>query len=308
MNKQSKVSALLLGLTLLTGCSGSKAEKSSEQAPPPAKILVTLGDSISAGFGLENPVEQRYSALTASALEARDSTEWEDCNYAVSGDDSSDLVRRLQEGTAEQLPNADMIVLYIGANNLLGPFTEYLTGLLENVEFSEGEDADPLKDILTRIATDTDALKNLKSNIETRMTQLKADLDSIYAFIRNENKDAPIYLLNVYNPYADFAQSNALLKNTLGTFTVGNLENLNAELAAFADAHADITQVDIASAFAACAEIPIQGDINNGLNLQGGLSNVDPHPNADGQKIIADTLLTAINTVQQSGESEVPDV
>ena len=138
MRKHRISAGFLLSALLLTGCGAGNtpaAEESSapaETAVPSEKILVTLGDSISAGYGLESPETERYSALLKTMLEAHDGCTWQDCNYAVSGDDSTDLIERLNNGRAVRLPAADAIVLYIGANNLLGIYTGYLKDLADS--------------------------------------------------------------------------------------------------------------------------------------------------------------------------------
>ena len=136
MNKRYRFAAGLLCTLLLTGCSAGASQDASESAAESSaaaveKSLVTLGDSISFGYGLDDPSTERYSVLLKEKLDSRDKITWTDSNYAVSGDDSGDLIRKLNNGRALHAPSADTIILYIGANNLLGAYSDYIMDMAE---------------------------------------------------------------------------------------------------------------------------------------------------------------------------------
>ena len=89
MKNLRKSIAIAFAAVLLTGCGAEKnASESSEtsSAIPEEKSLVTLGDSISYGYGLEDVTTERYSAILKDRLESRDNIKWNDYNYAVFGD------------------------------------------------------------------------------------------------------------------------------------------------------------------------------------------------------------------------------
>ena len=75
-----KCTAFLTAALLLTGCGAAKtpdSESSSESAVQSVeKTLVTLGDSISFGYGLDDVTTERYSALLKNQLESRDKITW----------------------------------------------------------------------------------------------------------------------------------------------------------------------------------------------------------------------------------------
>ena len=277
--KRKYIACLTSALLLLSGCDEEQAEQAvtTTQAAPETKICVTLGDSISAGYGLDNPEEERYSALLTTMLTEMDGNKWQDCNYAVSGDDSTDLLKRLNDGKAIRLPAADAIVICIGANNLLHPFMPYLeTVMQENA-------TDEMK---------TDALETLNTEAETGLEQLSNDLETMYGWVREKNSvdEATIYLMNVYDPYVYI--HNETLPATdipLREYSAEKISALNQTIAEFAAQHEDIVLIDLAKAFTTYDEILVQGqmDADNPLTL-------DPHPNKDGHQIIADTLFTAM--------------
>ena len=68
--KKTLFGCLISAMLLLSGCGAESTQQAvtTTQAIPEAKICVTLGDSISAGFGLDNSQEERYSTLLTAML------------------------------------------------------------------------------------------------------------------------------------------------------------------------------------------------------------------------------------------------
>ena len=284
-------------------------------APPETRNLVTLGDSISYGYGLENSETQRYSYLLAQKLSQLDHAVWEDNNYAVSGDTSSDLLYRLKNGRAQKLPYADAVVICIGGNNLLQPYKNYLQTTVLNAQ-KHFEDLKGLKmdsindytkdDLNSLGSTILDSLKDtgidyerLQANLDKSLTQFRSDLDDIYSYIRDKNKDAEIYVLNVYNPYKNLTEVKLPgMEEPINVFGQKKLDQLNGILSEWEQSHSDLHAVDLAAEYAKYEKPPVIG--KNGLKLSGTEENdtgipeallIDPHPNAEGQRIISDLLL-----------------
>lgn len=273
--KKTLFGCLISATLLLSGCGAESTQQTvtTTQAIPETKICVTLGDSISAGFGLDTPEEERYSTLLTAMLGEMDGNEWQDCNYAVSGDDSSDLLKRLNDGKAIRLPAADAIVVCIGANNLLHPFMNYLQTVMQETA------TDDMK---------KDALETLNSDAEKGLEQLAVDLDTMYEWIRERNTvdEATLYLMNVYDPFAQYHDETVPATDIpLNDFSAEKVNGLNQVLSDFAAKHDDIILVDLRTAFTSYDEILIQGQVDSENPLL-----IDPHPNKDGHQIIADTL------------------
>ena len=301
MKKHRITAGFLLPALLLTGCGGSvsPAESSESEAAqttvPEEKILVTLGDSISAGYGLDTPETERYSALLKDMLEAHDNCKWQDCNYAVSGDDSSDLIERLNTGRAVRLPAADAIVLYIGANNVLGVYTGFLKELTESVQTgtttdSENDAAAQIPEIQDREAV----LQELDAQTDANLKQLVTDLDVIYNWIRERNADADIYVLNLYNPYQAEVSSELTEGVSFRDYAQERIDRVNKILSDFTQAHDDLIPVDIASAYAKEDPVPVLGAVTDDESAQNRAEFHDPHPNTAGQKLIAETVYDAM--------------
>ncbi len=330
--KRNGMIALLCSAMLLTGCTAvPKPETPEESAPetaaavstePPAETepvpaeersLVTLGDSIAFGYGMEDLDTQRYSAIVSKALTARDGISWHDYNYALSGDDSSDLLWRLQKGRAKYLPSSDMIIINIGSNNLLGVYEDYVR---DQVDFDEDDiDLESLTDeqiaemqkqVEDAFADEETVRQELETRIDENLALLASDLEEIYTWIRNVNEDAEIYVLNIYNPY----RGNEALTlpgnpEDAAAYAQTQIDRANTILSAFTDKHSDLIPVDVAAAFAACDPLPIVGKTDAELPAEvspdsplADLEYVDPHPNEAGQKLIADTILAKMGVTE----------
>ncbi len=126
MFKHFQMTTVLLFIsTMLTlsGCSGTSAEKQSNQRvekKPPAQIvsgkpkIVAFGDSLTAGFGLAE--KESYPYLLQEKLKA-DGFDYEVINAGVSGETSLGGLERV-DWVLEQ-ENVKILILELGANDLL---------------------------------------------------------------------------------------------------------------------------------------------------------------------------------------------
>jgi len=212
MNYKGGIAAIASLALFLTACGGTESSVFSASDPVPTeKHMVILGDSISAGYGLESPVTDKYSTLLMNMLNKNDDQiVWSEYNYAVSGDDTTDLIDRLESGRAVRLPSADTIIICIGANNLLGAYTNYLQSLIGDADVAQmtDEELEQLEsNILEKMQNDTDIQTELETVIDEGLVRMENDLETIYTWIRERNADADIYVMNIYNPYAGVTQT-----------------------------------------------------------------------------------------------------
>lgn len=313
---KKKLTAMLLAAgMLLTGCA-DKTESSVQESSAAEttaittttepesnrKRMVILGDSISAGYGLDDTDSERYGVLLREKLnEDAGAMLWEENNYAISGDDSSDLLYRLEVGRAVRLPSADIIIICIGANNMLGAYTDYAQELLgdrdiESLAEMEESELDALEqELIEQVENDTEAEAKLEAAIDKGLEQLKSDLEEIYSYIRERNETAEIYVMNVYNPYEGMTDPLPMLEQPAGDFAQEKIDRCNAILADWEQAHPDLHAVDLAAAFSGWNPKPIIGS----AGAEGaGEAYLDPHPNADGHKKIADLLYNSITKAE----------
>lgn len=281
MKKIMKLSALCAACFSLLSTSACMAQDSSTEgadAPftPEKKSMVTLGDSIAAGYGLDDPETERYSALLTESL-TDDNTVWEDYNYAVSGDTSTQMLKRLENGRAVRLPSADVITVCIGANHLLQPFvTFYGDWLAAGTEPS---------------AAMGEAFAEMEAAADAGLAEFETQLPLIYDHIRDRNPDAALIFLTVYNPFAHMDLSIATGDETvvLSEYAAEQIGRCNDIIRAFAAKHEDVVIADVYAAFDAEEAPPIIGAISSQSEQY-----VDPHPNAEGHRLIADAILPLI--------------
>lgn len=313
---KKKLTAMLLAAgMLLTGCA-DKTESSVQESSAAEttavttttepesnrKRMVILGDSISAGYGLDDTDSERYGVLLREKLNKdAGAMLWEENNYAISGDDSSDLLYRLEVGRAVRLPSADIIIICIGANNMLGAYTDYAEELLgdrdiESLAEMDDSELDALEqELIEQVENDTEAEAKLEAAIDKGLEQLKTDLEKIYTYIRERNETADIYVMNVYNPYEGMTDPLPMLEQPAGDFAQEKIDRCNAILADWEQAHPDLHAVDLAAAFSRWNPKPI---IGNAGAEGAGEAYLDPHPNAEGHKKIADLLYNSITKAE----------
>lgn len=99
------MSLRLLLLTLLVGTFTARADET--------KTILFLGDSITAGYGLDDPSTQAYPALIQQKINAA-RLPWNTINAGVSGDTTASGLRRIDWLLRR---NIDIIVLALGGND-----------------------------------------------------------------------------------------------------------------------------------------------------------------------------------------------
>lgn len=188
------VAAAVLAVGFFLGVSGRFGER---LGPPPANAaaptmapwarggayrIVALGDSITAGVG--DADARGYAGRVAEALRRR-GLNVTLTNLAVSGDQTRDLLRRLDgKQTVEQLAAATLILVSAGGNDL--------TRSLRDPAADEGDD-EP----------------------EAALARVRVNLGEIVRRLRAANPTAAIRLVGLYNPFevspADEARVRAQL-------------------------------------------------------------------------------------------------
>ncbi len=120
---------LLCGL--LSACSGKQAEPL-----PPGTVVLALGDSLTAGYGLTP--EQAWPSLLA------EKTGWKIVNGGVSGDKTSDALARLPALMDEHAPK--LVLVTLGGNDMLRKLPEEQTrgNLVRILELVRGRNAQPV--------------------------------------------------------------------------------------------------------------------------------------------------------------------
>ena len=146
-NCQKKIICILVTIGLLLPvCIPFCAAAEREDAQEP--LLLLLGDSIAAGFGVTNPDEACYGRIVA------DTDHFRYCNLAKPATDSAELLQFMEEGTApdpisgedcavtDLIAQADIICLSVGGNDYFdNPETLQLLLGAGKAEYDEKLDA-----------------------------------------------------------------------------------------------------------------------------------------------------------------------
>ena len=228
--------------------------------------LVVLGDSIAAGYGIENP-EDTYGYLVSSERDYMLS------NYAVSGDTTTDLLQIIEkdEQVISHLKTAETVVISIGGNDFLHLGTESSMSELAEI-ISSGKDSKIIQNLL----------KTVKNNIRT-----------IHESVRELNPDAKIVLQTVYNPFLGQTDKlTQLLNQLVELFRQDYTDIYKAE----ADTDNNMVIADIEKCFREYYE-----KTNNTSLIQ----NDFIHPSVKGHRMIADQVELAMDDVHKAEWSSV---
>jgi acyl-CoA thioesterase I len=102
---------VVLTMALADGYRGTVSATPARQAPSATRTIVAFGDSLTSGHGL--PLEQAFPAVLERRLHAQ-GLPFRVVNHGVSGDTTSDGVRRLKAALAER---PEILILALGAND-----------------------------------------------------------------------------------------------------------------------------------------------------------------------------------------------
>lgn len=300
MLKRLTTILLTISVTVsLCSCSLTYQEMVEEERsiPVPPK-MVFLGDSIAAGYGLEgysrddlydcpsyaNILEEEYAELLA------DECGHKMINDAVSGDTSQDLIDLLDSGKLDDdLKNSDAVVVSIGGNDVLNIIFRAAGSLgwdMETNDFDFGR---------VDIKEAFSALSSMGEDIDDALDGFEKNLDRIVSKL-HQLTDGSIYVQTLYNPVEYFDDWSMLVDYADEKIDVFNdIVKDGAEK----DGVLRYTVIDV-------------GDQFEGRNSQlTNMEDYDIHPNADGHKVIAETVDKALRmgsysyTVTVLGESHL---
>ncbi|QKY70547.1 SGNH/GDSL hydrolase family protein [Lentibacillus sp. CBA3610] len=134
--------------------------------------ITAIGDSLTQGVG-DDVVDGGYIGILDNRINEQSQLVSFD-NYGKRGNRSNQLLNRLKDPEIEQsIENADMVLITVGANDIMQVVKENFTNLQVN-------DFTPAKDLY------------------------EANLQQIFEKINDLNVDAEIYLVGIYNPFLNY--------------------------------------------------------------------------------------------------------
>lgn len=237
--------------------------------------FVALGDSIAGGYGLKDADAESYAGRIAHALE-KEYGAVRVVNFGKNGLRSEQLLDILTnekneqyEAYREELGKADLITLSIGSNDLL----QYLSVGMDFGKFRKRADE-----------VFSDACEAFAQNIPR-----------IIDAIHSQAPCARLFVNNIYNPCSDisFPFSDSIVKN-LESVAETYIERMNEGFASeqvrsvfnSENKGGKYTLIDVKSVFEH-AEAPL-------INVGFSWGNIDPHPNKEGHRLIANEIISRI--------------
>jgi acyl-CoA thioesterase-1 len=167
------------------------------------KNILFLGDSLTAGYGLPDPVTQAYPALIQQKLDATSPGQWRAVNAGVSGDTTSGGLRRIDWVTRQPVA---ILVLALGSNDGLRGLdpdlvTRNLSAIAERVRVKNPE---------VRVLL-------LGQRMPTSMGDYAARFDGVFGALAEKNGWAFVpFLLEGVGGVREFNQADAIHPNEEG--------------------------------------------------------------------------------------------
>lgn len=185
-----RIICALLALTMITAI----ACVTAGAADKPEKLLL-LGDSITYGYGLEGG-RDTCASYGNRLRDYLDISVNDFKNASVNGDTSADLLALLPSLT-QDIKAADMIVITIGGNDLLGLIWEAGRAVLGEAFTSYGDVLDIIADPAKSIKL---AEQMTTEKISAAVVKYTTNLSGIMSYIRSNNPTAEVLLLAQYDP------------------------------------------------------------------------------------------------------------
>lgn len=299
MNSKKRISALLA--TLMVICvmvSQISIRVYAAEGEKSVVNYVALGDSITYG-------SNSYVSKVSDYLTGR----YGKCvtkNLAIDGLTSTGLVDCLTNSSnayyytmRNAIKNADVITLDIGSNDILCKAKEIYAAAFGTTPDQMGAVGDAwVKKVQNASGFQLFMLyleaMNIALNINYEMNHGNAMPEALASFETNFKKimtvikqlapNAKIYIGNLYNPYVGAAPI------CCGDYVVVDLEN-------FARTNISKANTIISRNVNGNKVVDLYNTINNPKYIKGDVANCDydPHPNAEGQKLIASKFIAAMS-------------
>jgi lysophospholipase L1-like esterase len=287
MGRRFRADALILAVVVLAGCTSDPSPTPDPTFPPaspsaaaspvvPASaetggVYLALGDSITFGIGVPRPQQNGYVARVADALSGRGAEPRIGSTrvFAVPGETAAGFLDRRLDDVERAIeafgPRVELVTIGLGANEILRARR------------------DPA--CVTDRAGDA-----CRAAVDAAATAAASSLDDVVAGVRSAleaaGSDADVLLLAYYNPDLDplAVESVAGSDGGVGCDPLEERPGLNDRIACIAEERS-VGLIDLHAAFL--------GREDELTRFRAG----DVHPNAEGYRVIADTILEALPAV-----------
>ena len=223
-------------------------------------VLAALGDSIAGHHGV--PASHGYVELLGGMLmQSGEFSSIEVRNLAVGGYRTADMLNQLESLRIRTLlADADIITISIGGNNFLHPISSALSG------------AQSMADIERRLSGD-----GFRANAAAGIEAFRDEFPKIINAVKSIAPGAEIYVATIFNPCSKNDPIYDVIEELVAAVNSFIVQN----------APGSYHVVDVYASFKA-----LDGE---GLTfLDFDTLNIDPHPNREGHRIIAEAHFEAI--------------
>lgn len=266
------------------------------------KQYIAFGDSISAGYGIDNEADRFVNIVAAKNDYTLDNKAHNDGNTAAG------ILAQLQENNWDDaIRNAELITITCGGNDMMDLLYDMIAA-----EYNAGNDPDitpeqvpeilanassNLMQALKLITAAQDVLEGDPANgvpafadsdeFEAKLDAYITDLTAVMAYIRNLNETAIVIIPTQYNPYTAFAGGTY---DVVATEVGRGAKKLSQAITETAAA-ADYLVADVYTAF--------ENDSRNLCNASDDPINLDFHPTKDGHAVIAACMQEVLDSVTE---------
>lgn len=291
-----------------TVCENSLSEKADAYGKVDYFNVVALGDSIARGYGLVDPEKECFPWVLTELLGESLGNKTGYLNYAVDGHKTSELLELLEHGAISGIENADLVVISIGANNILSVFTDTLMSFFEKNdikteglvgsaafrldESAENENSSVSDEDVQSFFAELNALlvsEKFENEMADGIKALKSELPKILDNVFQKNPDVSVDLMTLYNPFKGFSFGIGYIDASLDLDALAAkwVKLLNAEIKSVVKKFPNVILVDTYEPFRRSEDKML----NAGFSFSPLSLSVDPHPNAMGHRFIAELFL-----------------
>ena len=273
---KKRIFSIILAAVMATGmtCTAFAAE--------PTRILA-LGDSITTGYGLNDPEKESFTALLGEGYIIN--------NKAVDGNTVTGIAKQLKTGaiTPQEIAAADAITITIGGNDLMSLL--YAKAAAYNTANEKPELA--LLACSQTLLDKNNADYPINSpEFTTALSLYQQTLTGVTTTLRQANPDVKIIVATQYNPYMECKgiTLQGISLEPLYTGMEDAANRLNATILAGAET-GGYRVADVKTAFDAAHSAG--SDLSN-ANLDMTALDLDFHPTAAGHAILAQAFRAAL--------------
>lgn len=285
-----RIVGVALALLLLCSCFAPALAMEEE------KTILSLGDSISAGYGLKSESDSFVYDILENAVVM---------NYAVSGNTADDVWAQLSDDTnekfvsAEKIEKADIVTITCGGNDLMAVLYSKMAEAWN--EANPDKEINPFQIIEKLMAGDLSILKVVAplfdktsdkyvishKDFDDALEKYVETLKKITLYINLINPSCAVIVATQYNPYSE-------LKGTLFGTVYSGVEDGVCKLNEAIEKNASssgymVSQVK--SRFDSSKE-------KNLCNVDLSTMNFDFHPNENGHRLLAESFSDAVEKVE----------